>query len=841
MEISAIKFSDSLLLEVLALSKDATAVYDTADLHIRFANDAMIAIWGKSREVVGKTFEEAIPEIVGQPFTDLLKNTWHSGETYRAIDTPADLKVNGKLQTFYFDFEYRPLRNERGETFCILHTATDVTERVTSRKNIREYQRTEARLNHALEASNRDLSQINEELTFLSLENKKSIEQLALAKQATHLGLFDFDLVNNILEWDARCRELFGADPEKDIDYHADFVGGLHPEDRERAVRAVEESYDYKYSGGRYEIAFRTVHPQNKKITWVQAIGQVYFNASDQAQRFIGTVRDITAEKEAQLQLQQNESRLQEANEELFAINEEQTSVNEELRAAYDDLAHAQHELEYSKDKVTESENRLRSLLEQAPLGLCVLSGPEHVIEIANDRILKIWGRKGSDVIGKPHHLARPELIGQPVFEWLDTVYNTGTTKKNDEFKVLLYEPGGLREAIVNSIYQPIKNAQGETIGVMVMLDEVTDKIKARQEAFKVQEMFNLAVEAGELATYYYNPVSNLFTGNDLLKQWFGLSENDYIDLDIALAVMAPDDRSHVTASIIRALDYRFGGVYEEEYTIINPRTQERRIVRAKGRTFFDKNQRALSLNGTLQDITARKRDEQRKDDFIAMVSHELKTPLTSVNAYIQMLQAKAERNLDSFTAGALDKTARQVKKMTRMINGFLNVSRLESGNIHLQYELFQMSSLFAEIEEETHTTISSHNIIFHPSPDIQLYADKDKVGQVLSNLVSNAVKYSPAQLNVEVSCSEENGFVVVRVKDKGIGILEEDKQRLFDRYYRVSDNQTHTISGFGIGLYLSAEIIRLHKGHIGVHSDYGKGSEFFFSIPQVASPLNTN
>lgn len=656
--------SSETLLNVLSLSENATAIYISQDLHIQYANDAMLAIWDKDRTVVGKTLEEAVPEIKGQPFTELLQNVWRTGKTYKAKDTPADLVVNGMLSTFYFDFVYKAVKNEAGEIFCIIHNATDVTERYKHRQEIKKQAFREQMLN----------------------------EELA------------------------------------------------------------------------------------------------------------STVEELAA-----------------SNEELGATNEELMATNEELNDSFLRLA--------------DSQNRLRGVMEQAPIGMCVLTGAEMIVEMANDVILKIWGRNAAEVIGKSLYEARPELNGQTVFQLLENVYHTGNTQHNNELKVNLHDNGGLREAYVNSVYQALKDPNGVVNGILIILDEVTEKIKIRQETERVQEMFNMAIEAGELGTFYYNPVTNRFTANDLLKSWFGLQPEEELDLAQATAIIDEEDEPRVTKAIRDALNYESGGNYEIEYTI-NPLTQKPRVVRAKGKAAFNEQHEPIRLNGTLQDITERKRDEQRKNDFIGMVSHELKTPLTSVSAYLQMLHSRAKKNGDTFEENALDKVLIQVRKMTAMINGFLNVSRLESGKIHIDRQLFDLATLVKEVEEESIATISSHKVIFAPVELTMVKADRDKIGQVINNLISNAVKYSPSNTTIHVSCVSKNGHAEFCVKDQGMGIKKEDQSKLFDRYYRVKGDHMKSISGFGIGLYLCAEIISHHKGKIWVNSEFGQGSTFCFSIP---------
>jgi two-component system sensor histidine kinase VicK len=166
------------------------------------------------------------------------------------------------------------------------------------------------------------------------------------------------------------------------------------------------------------------------------------------------------------------------------------------------------------------------------------------------------------------------------------------------------------------------------------------------------------------------------------------------------------------------------------------------------------------------------------------------------------------------------------------MINGFLNISRLESGKIHMDYHLFDMAGLLKEGEEEAEVSITSHQLVFAPVNEIMLNADREKIGQVISNLISNAVKYSPSGSTIHIACIATDGKALVSVTDEGMGVSKEDLPRIFERYYRVKGNETRNIAGFGIGLYLCSEIIKGHGGDIWAESTFGKGSSFYFTLP---------
>ena len=166
------------------------------------------------------------------------------------------------------------------------------------------------------------------------------------------------------------------------------------------------------------------------------------------------------------------------------------------------------------------------------------------------------------------------------------------------------------------------------------------------------------------------------------------------------------------------------------------------------------------------------------------------------------------------------------------MINGFLNISRLEAGKLHVEKEIFDLDLLLLEVFEETQLIVSTHSISLHQVGNVQVSADRDKIDSVISNLITNAVKYSPKGKKIEIGSKIKEDMVVVWVKDEGIGIQPADLPQIFDRYHRVESVDTKHISGFGIGLYLSAEIIRRHDGEIWAKSEPGKGSTFYFSLP---------
>lgn len=238
------------------------------------------------------------------------------------------------------------------------------------------------------------------------------------------------------------------------------------------------------------------------------------------------------------------------------------------------------------------------------------------------------------------------------------------------------------------------------------------------------------------------------------------------------------------------------------------------------------------ALVANFRDVTERVDIERQKDGFIGIASHELKTPLTSLKAYLQVMEVKAKRSEDPFFIDALGKANQQVKKMTVMITGFLNLSRFESGKLLLDKESFDLNVLISEIVNEFKLIMTGLQITFTHKPETIITADRDKIGSVVTNLVGNAAKYSAGGKPIHIDVMATDHQVQVSVQDQGIGIRPEDQKKVFERYFRADSDRNKNVSGFGIGLYLSSEIVKLHEGQIWLQSEIGQGSTFYFSLP---------
>lgn len=239
-------------------------------------------------------------------------------------------------------------------------------------------------------------------------------------------------------------------------------------------------------------------------------------------------------------------------------------------------------------------------------------------------------------------------------------------------------------------------------------------------------------------------------------------------------------------------------------------------------------------------DIQILKNEEKRKEDFLKMVSHELKTPITSLKGYIQLLLNLLETNTEGKASifpfeSSLHRMDHQVGRLTRLISEILDISRIGTALFELDKTSFSIGELVDETIQDIKHTNTGHDIKTHHGFECMINADRDRIGQVLVNLINNAVKYSPANKEIEIHVEKAGeNQVKVSVKDHGIGIAKKDLKKIFDRFYRVEGKNQDTFAGFGIGLFLCKEIIERHDGTIEAESEKGKGSVFGFVLNRL-------
>jgi len=218
--------------------------------------------------------------------------------------------------------------------------------------------------------------------------------------------------------------------------------------------------------------------------------------------------------------------------------------------------------------------------------------------------------------------------------------------------------------------------------------------------------------------------------------------------------------------------------------------------------------------------------------EYIGMVCHELKTPLTLLNMIIQLLDKKIGNNYDPSINKSIAKADEQIRKMGNLINSFLNNQVMETGDLYLNCERFKLNHLVGEIAEQFRNRETNHLIILDCTEAIVINGDREKLGCVLSNILSNAIKYSPGGKYIYIKCFRNCQNALVWIRDEGMGIEQKYINQIFEKRFRINEGNAGKISGSGIGLYLSSVIVKKHGGNIWAESTTGQGSTFYFSLP---------
>lgn len=233
-----------------------------------------------------------------------------------------------------------------------------------------------------------------------------------------------------------------------------------------------------------------------------------------------------------------------------------------------------------------------------------------------------------------------------------------------------------------------------------------------------------------------------------------------------------------------------------------------------------------------LHDITKQKAVEEQKDAFIGIASHELKTPITTMKAFAQILRKRFAEKGDKKDTYLLKNINEQADRLTNLVNDLLSVSRIESGRLSLKLLPFDLNKLVAKVINDFQFINEIHMIYKEGRLNEDVIGDMNSIEEVLVNLLNNAAKYSPGAKKIIITVKKEKNMATVSVKDFGYGISLKDRNEIFKRFYRSEDKEKNKVSGFGLGLYISSEIIRRHNGKIGVISKPGNGSTFYFSLP---------
>lgn len=351
-----------------------------------------------------------------------------------------------------------------------------------------------------------------------------------------------------------------------------------------------------------------------------------------------------------------------------------------------------------------------------------------------------------------------------------------------------------------------------------------THRKKAEEALYQLAAIFDSSDDAIMSKT-----IDGIITNwNKGAEKLFGYTAKEMIGMPVTTLV--PADRLIEEAEIIEVV--KIGESIDHYDTIRKAKDGSLVDVSISISPIRDTKGKIIGAASISRDITAYKELERRKDDFIGMASHELKTPITSLRVFNQLLLKMFEGKKDDKAIYYLHKMNDQLLRLSTLIGDLLDISKIQAGKLELRKERFDMNELIKETIENFQGISENHKLVMKGKIKSLVYGDKDRLGQVLINLLTNAIKYSPNAKKVVIHAKEEKNVLNIGVQDFGIGIDKDHQDKIFGRFFRVEGASEKTFPGLGVGLYISLEIAKRHGGSISVESKRGEGATFYLHLP---------
>lgn len=829
---------------------------------VTMVNEAYLAIVDKTESsMLGRSLFASLPE-VEPAVAPLLKTVFEKGTPYYGNEFPVVLNRFGSSRTAYFDFVYQPQKDAGGRVSGIMVIAHEITAQVEARFAVEESRRkfsdmvmhspiamtifrgpefiiemaNETMLNNlwkkkAEEVIGRSILDVFPELNdqkypellrnvYTTGVSHKEIDSLAYVQQPEGMQKFYLDFeyaplrqpdgsifgiivtVNDVTERfesralleDAESRLRLAVEgtglatwdlniqtgqilhsPRLAAIFGFDAAATLsHAQLRERLhpddrINIVEKAFEKALRTGIYDYEARVLLP-GQLPRWIRTQGKMSFDDRGKPFRLLGTVIDITEKKAGE-----------------------------------------------------EQQQRLALIVQTSDDGI-ISKSIDGIITSWNEGAQRIFQYLPEEIIGKsiktlipPERLAEEDEIIRRLKKGERIAHFH--SKRVDKFGRIID---------VSLAISPLRDNNGNVIGASKIVRDITREKQAEGLIRESEQRFRLLADSMPQFVWTATPAGEINYYNKTVCDYTGLSVSMLIEKGWAQMVH-PDEREDNTRQWLQAI--QTGIPYRVEHRI-RSKNGDYRWYLSTALPQKDENGVIHIWVGTSADIDDIKKHDQQKDDFIKMASHELKTPVTTIKGYVQLLLKMNQAAKDPFLANSLQTIDKQVFKLTKLITDLLDVTKIETGSLEMNPEYFPLATLVKEITADIQTTSNSHQLHFVQEADPLVYADRDRIAQVIINLLTNAIKYSPRSKAVTISVFSREGVALISVTDSGIGISKEDLPRIFDRFYRAAGKDEKTFPGFGIGLFIVKEIVSLHRGKIWAESEKDKGSTFFVSLP---------
>jgi PAS domain S-box-containing protein len=464
-----------------------------------------------------------------------------------------------------------------------------------------------------------------------------------------------------------------------------------------------------------------------------------------------------------------------------------------------------------------------RLLVEQVKEYAIFMLTPDGFVASWNAGAARITGYSAEEIIGKHFSIFyEPDADGGKAAQELTEAFAKG---RYEDYGWRVRRDGTSYWA--NVILTPLYNNNKEFIGFSKVTRDLTERKHWEEALLSSREEFRTLANSLPHVVWTADNQGFITYWNDSFYKYTGLPETQV-------------SRTKVPDTVHRDDVHKLRGLWREAIMSGQEFEAEFRLKRYDG-TYRWHLGRAVPLGnskgnifkwiGSATDVHEQKTTADRKDEFIGIAGHELRTPLTNIKAYAQLLEREIDNAETSKAKDYLCKIYVFIDSLNKLISDLLDVSRIQRGKMPFEYSVFDMDGFVKDCVDAHQLSVKSHKITIVNKVGSRVRADKSRLMQVLTNYLTNAIKYSPGKQDIKVIMTLEDGHIKVTVKDHGIGIPSEQVESVFNKFFRAK-NMESNIHGLGLGLYISSEIIKLLGGKVGVKSKEGDGSEFWFTLP---------
>jgi PAS domain S-box-containing protein len=560
----------------------------------------------------------------------------------------------------------------------------------------------------------------------------------------------------------------------------------------------------------------RTEDDQSEHEVILRSDEAVSRHLEEELMRLKSQLRSSNEQHEFQAEeLKASNEELQAMNEELRSAAEELETSKEELQSMNEELRTVNQELKVKIEETSLSSNNLQNLINSANIGTIFLDRSFRIamftpaVRDIFNLIPADYGRPLSDIT---HRLQYHDLLqdAESTLEKLTVIEReVETTEKRIYIMRVL----------------PYRTAEDHINGVVITFIDITSRKQAEEALRQSKERMEKAFSIETVGIIYFKTSGEITGANDAFLQMSGYSREDVNMGRLRWDEMTTEEFLPLSRKKV-----------EEYITTGRITPYEKQYIRKDGTRWWAlfSATRISEEEGVefIIDITAQKLLEQQKEGFIAIASHELKTPVTSIKVYGEVLLERLEKTKDNENIELVKKLNSQVERLNSLIVDLLDTTNIVEGHLTLKQQEFDINDLIKEQVEEIKRLSNDHSIVVKLDKPKHINADRERIGQVLTNLLSNAVKYSPPGSEVTISTKSMKNGIKVSVQDNGIGIPENMLNSVFNRFFRISNPKIQSYPGMGLGLYISAGIVERHGGTISVESTEGEGSNFYFTLP---------